>query len=127
MTDKLTVSVELGAVMPLSEKGFGNIKPLIKIDGLDPSGDVETQISLALSAATAMWVAIDKHMEIAVSNLIGGALGTKGVTDRVTEVEEILSNTLRNMETMRSNNKLMVDKIKEQTNLISELSKAVRG
>lgn len=104
MTDKLTISVELGAVIPVGDpKSFANVKPLLRIEGIDPSGDVDAQVSLALGAASKAWAAIDDNIEVAVSNIIGNELGNKSLTDQVKEIKAALNKFVNSLETVKTN------------------------
>lgn len=63
----LRVSVELGLAINLGE--YNSLKPLVRIDGIDPHGNVEEQLQAAVSTSLQAWITMDGAMEQAITNL----------------------------------------------------------
>lgn len=67
----MKVSVELAATLPLPDSGgYGNVKPRISIDEIDPDGDVEAQIALGIEIAQKAFVRIDEQLDVSISEII---------------------------------------------------------
>ena len=81
----LLVSVELGATLPTGD--FANIRPLIRIDNIDPSGDVDRQLALGLETAARAIAEIDGQLDVVVSEIISPESGRPGYRARVDALE----------------------------------------
>jgi hypothetical protein len=82
----LSVSVELGATIPTQE--YGNVRPLVRIDGIDPNQDVEAQVNLALEAASKGFIAIDDKIIELVDQAAGTVESAPKIRNRVAEIEK---------------------------------------
>lgn len=101
--DRLTIDVELGATVPVGQ--FGNVRPLLRIRGLDPAGDVAAQVALALGAGQTAWALIDDELEVVISQMVAPDAGTPGFRDRVDALEQY-------RETARTNFKKIAERLK---------------
>lgn len=102
----LRVTVELGLVLPVTKDGYGNVKPRIVLSGLDPSGDVEKQISTGLETAVRAFVRIDESLDQVLSELLAPVTGQPGFKDRL-EISE------KDITTAKGNIRRMAAKVKE--------------
>lgn len=100
----LRISVTLGATLPTMQ--YGNIKPEITISNIDPNGNVEEQIELAIAAIKKGFESIDNHLvEFVESSEAIQESGTK-----LLEKVDTLETKLEKMITyIRSNVKPLVD------------------
>ena len=89
----LSFTVELGATIPTTE--YGNLRPLIKIANIDPSGDVEAQINIAMAGATQAFTAIDDQIVQFVEEAAKAIGGGLKINNRLKAVEEALAATKR--------------------------------
>lgn len=89
MSSSLTVDVELGATIPTLE--YGNIRPLIRISGVDPNGDVESQIEIAIAGATKVFASIDDNIINFVEEAAKAVGGGLEINNRLKAVEEALA------------------------------------
>jgi hypothetical protein len=81
------VTVELGLTLPIPGVDYGNVKPVIRIDGIDPGGDVEAQLASALATSERAFALIDEHMEMAVSRAISPQTDQPTPMDRIAALE----------------------------------------
>lgn len=114
---RLLVSVELGATIPIGET-MGFVKPSLRISNIDPAGDVAEQVRRGLAAATVAFAEIDGKLEEVIADLIAPSTGQPSIGTR-TEVLE------RGLETVRRNIKTIADKVKEQQALLAARAQAV--
>lgn len=64
------VSIELGATIKTTD--YGNVKPVIRVDDIDPEGDVEAQVAIAIEAAETGLFLIDKALDLQIKKLKSG-------------------------------------------------------
>ena len=124
MTNPLTVDVELALVLPLGDgNDYHNIKPLLRINGLNPSGDVEEQLKLALTASSQAWASIDENIEVAISNILSTSVGSSSISDRIKNLEKARITQDAALKSSSETIRNMADKIKSlDKSLIEALS-----
>jgi len=83
------VSVELALTLPIPGVDYGMVKPAIRLDNIDPTGDVEAQISVGLETAARALARLDEHMEIAIHDMLAPETGAPGYRDRLASVERM--------------------------------------
>ena len=96
----LRVNVELGATLPFDAGGgFGNVKPVISISGIDPEADVEKQIELGIEVAKKAFVRIDEQLDISVSEILStdGVPGYRQKVDLIERDVKALRTTMENL------------------------------
>lgn len=81
----LRVSVEVGLAINLGN--FNNLKPTIRIDGINPGVDVEAQIKEAIGAARQVWAAVDEELERAVLELQVTKEDKPVITEKIKQLE----------------------------------------
>ena len=96
----LRVSVELGGTFPFPGERFGNVKPNLVIHGIDPEGDVDAQIELALVTGEKGWAAIDEQLVVVISNLIAPHVGQPGIPAQLKEMQAKLATNTENIKRM---------------------------
>lgn len=110
----LRVSVELGGTFPTGD--YGNLKPLIRLDGLDPGGDVAAQIQAGLASAGQIFVAINEELERQLSDAM--TPGSKpGISARIDRLELWSKDTVLKM----------ADEIRRQKTLVDEMAVIIKG
>jgi hypothetical protein len=92
MGNDLRVSVELALTLPIPGVDYGMVKPSIRIDNIDPSGDVDAQVSLGLETGGSVLARLDEHMEIAIHDMLAPETGAPGYRERLASVEKMQSN-----------------------------------
>lgn len=107
----LRVSATLGLTIPLPGDRFGNVKPELRIDGIDPEGDVEAQLQLALAAGEKAWIAIDGNMNVVVGQLLSPNAGVPTPLDRIEALEKTASTAKRNIATVTEKMKEMIPQL----------------
>lgn len=77
--EPLTVSVSLGATIPVGDGGSGGgfqyIRPEVKIHNICVDQPVEPQVKAAIEAARIAWVAIDTEIEVQIIEMVSAASG----------------------------------------------------
>lgn len=91
----LTFSAEFGATIPTGD--YSNVKVLIRIDGIDPDGDVEAQVDKCLAGGTTAWKRIDEAAEIIVTDIVSVQSGNPTLSKRVADVEATLGAVKSNL------------------------------
>lgn len=112
--NKLGVTVELGVTLSVGDMGF--VKPTIKIEHIDPDGDVDDQIRRAMVTAVKAFAEIDGQLEVVVSELLAPATGMPSFKGRMELVEG-------NLDTARTNIQKIAAKIRDLDKKVSEAVK----
>ncbi len=114
---RMLVSVELGATLPTGE--YANVRPLIRIDNIDPAGDVDRQVAVGLETAARALAEIDGQLDVVISELLSPESGKPGYRARVDALEDQVQ---RSSEALR---KLMV-RLRD-AGVLSQVATAVAG
>ena len=105
-----TVDVELGVTVPWGELGF--IKPRVAINGIDPSGDVDDQVSRSLEAAARAFARIDGQLEVAIMEAISPDTKSPSISERLEALE-------RGIEIQRKNIRAIADQLRKISKLVA--------
>lgn len=94
----MRVTIELGGTFPFpGPDTFGNVRPLIRITDLDPEGDVEGQIQLALAVGEKAWVAIDDELAVKLHSMFSVHAGVPTVPEVMRAFENKLATNSENI------------------------------
>lgn len=91
MNPDLRLNVHVGVVLPIPGLNIGVIKPDIEIQGLDPNGDVEAQVTLALEKAAYAMARMDEQLEVVMTDMLSPETGSPGYRERLEEAERSIS------------------------------------
>ncbi len=103
----LRVSLTLGLTIPVET--YGSVKPSISILEIDPSGDVEAQVELALNAAVVGFAKIDENLETLLSEIIAPITNTPSMKTKLDTLDEDLKKVKRNITTIASKIRSMAE------------------
>lgn len=118
---RLSVTVELGMTLPVTD--YGNVRPRVTINNIDPYGDVDEQVSVALKTATRAFGLVDGEMINVISNILAPETGLPGFRERLEAVET----GMRNLNVARENLKRVVSRLKELGERVDVISAEVKG
>lgn len=85
----LRIGVELGLTLPIPDVQFGNIKPVIRIDGIDPSGDIAAQVAEGITVANLAINQIDGNMGTIIDQLLSPEASYAEYIGRMNKLEEL--------------------------------------
>ncbi len=85
------VTVHLGLKMPVPGVQYSIVDVDVTLAGIDPEGDVEAQITTSLETATQAFVALDKNVEVALTEILAPETGVPGYRERLGEVEGLVA------------------------------------
>lgn len=89
----MLVTIELGATLPFAD--YGNVKPLIRIEGIDPEGDVEEQIKQGVEVSQRAFARINEQLDVSVSEIIAPDTGKPGYRQKVETLESSLKEVIK--------------------------------
>jgi len=84
-----SVSIEFGITF---EHDGDYYKPLIKLTDIDPTGNVDEQVTIALEAANIGFARINEQLDISLSQIVA-MNGKRGALDTIHKLETDLANT----------------------------------
>lgn len=96
---RLTVSVGLGITLPVGE--YGNTKPTIYINDIDPAKDITAQITTGIETGIRALVEIDNNLEVVLSQILAPETGIPAFKDRLKDVEAYQKTTKSNMKSLQ--------------------------
>ena len=82
------VSISIGVTLPIPGMDYSFIRPEISISDIDPEGDVDAQVALALGAAAVAFDKADEHLEVTIGRLLAVNAGEPTMHERVGEIED---------------------------------------
>ncbi len=77
--------------MPVPGVDYSNVEVSVTVAGIDPEGDVDAQLTKALETASQAFVALDKNVEVALTEILAPETGVPGYRERLTAVEDLMS------------------------------------
>lgn len=99
--EPLTVSVSLGATIPIGD--YQNIRPAVEIRNLRLDKPLEEQVKAALEAVRYAWAAVDNELEVQITEMVSGAAGIPTIRDTLDElrkwVDDVAKPNFRNIAT----------------------------
>lgn len=117
MSEGLTVDVELGLVVKISD--FNLIKPMAAIRGLRVDGDVPAQLEQGLDAIVMGWAKIDQKLEELVLEEL--------VQDTGSREFSVVENIRKELLLLRTNLGRTVDEVKRQKELLGSMITGEQG
>ncbi len=80
--------MSVGVTLPIPGMDYSFIRPEISISDIDPEGDVDAQVALALGAVATAFEAADEQLEVTIGRLLAVSAGAPTMNERVREVED---------------------------------------
>ena len=87
--NEMKVSVAIGLTLPIPDQPYGMVKPEIRLDDIDPYGDVDMQLAVGLETAAKALVRIDEHLEIAIGQMLAPETDVAGYRERLAAIENL--------------------------------------
>lgn len=82
--------MKLGLKIPVPGVDYSNVDVEVAINGIDPEGDVDAQITASLETASQAFVRLDENVEVALSEILAPETGVPGYRERLEGVEQVI-------------------------------------